>query len=131
MRLLWLDDVRDPIRGNWINDQRVSEVIWVKSYDEFVDWIQKNGLPDKVSFDHDLADEHYTGYYGEHDPALPEAYQVDPYEQFTEKTGYECAKWLIEYCMDNKKELPLWAVHSFNPVGKINIKKILESYARL
>jgi len=58
--VIWLDDVRDPFEndGEWQNFApiRASEVIWVKTYYEFVEWIEKNGLPDGIAFDHDLAD---------------------------------------------------------------------------
>ena len=40
----------------------------------------------------------------------------------------ECAKWLIEYCLDNNKNLPEYYVHSANPVGAKNIKSLLDSF---
>ena len=49
-------------------------------------------------------------------------------KQKHEKTGYHCAKWLIGYCMDNKKELPTWSSHSANPVGRDNINNILFNF---
>ena len=30
----------------------------VKNYDEFTEYIEKNGIPDYISFEHDLAPEH-------------------------------------------------------------------------
>jgi hypothetical protein len=58
--LLWLDDYRDPMQGQWLVFSPIAdaeyEVHWVKSYDEFVDWITKNGLPTGICFDHDLSD---------------------------------------------------------------------------
>lgn len=69
-----------------------------------------------ISFDHDLADEHYwkqnTG-------------------EFVEKTGYDCVKWLIEYCMDNDVDLPKFYCHSMNPVGKENIERLLKNFKKL
>lgn len=47
---------------------------------------------------------------------------------YFEKTGYECAKWLVEYCLDNDLDLPLCYVHSMNPVGKDNINNLLKNY---
>lgn len=129
-KLLWLDDKRDPFQGKWIeyySPQFVGNednIIWVKNYQEFTDWITENGLPYKICFDHDLADEHYA----------PEEFWDDKYndwaitQNFKEKTGYECAKWLIDYCIDNKLMPPLWVTHSANPVGAENINKILISF---
>jgi len=50
MKKLYLDDVRCPKTEGW-------DI--VRTYDDFVSWITKNGLPDEVSFDHDLAEIHY------------------------------------------------------------------------
>ena len=44
---LYLDDIRIPKTEGWVI---------VRTYDEFVNWITKNGLPEEVSFDHDLAE---------------------------------------------------------------------------
>lgn len=50
-------------------------------------------------------------------------------ETFSEKTGYDCAKWLINYCVDNRKELPTTIlVHSMNPAGTQNIWSLFNSY---
>ena len=50
LKKLYLDDVRIPQTEGW-------EI--VRNYDDFVKWIEENGLPDIVSFDHDLAEVHY------------------------------------------------------------------------
>ena len=42
-----------------------------------------------------------------------------------ENTGLDCAKWLVEYCLDNNTKLPDYIVHSANPAGKENIEKYL------
>ncbi len=51
-----------------------------------------------------------------------------PYDKYTEKTGYDCAKWLVEYCMNKGVKHPPYMVHSMNPVGKQNIISYVESY---
>ncbi len=66
---LYLDDVRTPTStldgyGPW-------QV--VRSYDEFVHWIQTNGIPDMISFDQDLADERHVcgeAKEGSHQPLI-------------------------------------------------------------
>lgn len=47
-----------------------------------------------------------------------------------EKTGYDCAKWLVEYCLDNNLKLPKWNIQSANPVGKDNINGLLLSFSK-
>ena len=92
---------------------------WViaRNYDEFVKIIQERGIPEIVSFDHDLADSHYDNP------------KDIPYDQYVEKTGYHCAKWLIYYCIDNKKELPpTILIHSMNVGGSLNIKSLFDTY---
>ena len=49
-------------------------------------------------------------------------------QQYKEKTGLECAKWLIDYCIDNNQELPNYLCHSQNPVGKDNILGLLDNF---
>jgi hypothetical protein len=123
--LLWLDDVREPSE-KWLVFSPIERpyiVKWVKSYTEFCDNILFDGLPDAICFDHDLSDFQAmkSGY-----PELME----DVRWPETEKTGYDCAKWLIEYCQDNNLKLPKWNIQSANPVGKENIKSLLENYTK-
>lgn len=50
---------------------------------------------------------------------------------FTEKTGYDCAKWFINYIIDIKLDLPKTIlIHSMNPVGSANIKSLFDSYIK-
>lgn len=93
MTRLFLDDLRTVPNG----------FVGVTSYKEFTDFILKNGLPDFISFDHDLG---------------------------LEESGYDCAKWLVEFCMDQKRILPDFSVHSQNPVGKENIESLLCNFRK-
>lgn len=90
---LYLDDLRPTPEGF----ERVY------TYEEFVAFITEKGLPDFISFDHDLG---------------------------LGKTGYDCAKWLVEYCLDHENSLPEFVVHSQNPVGKENIETLLNNFNR-
>lgn len=113
--LLWLDDERNPHLNNWLVFSPIEqpfEVVWVKKYHEFVSWIEENGLPDAICFDHDLSDIYIKK------------------STYIEKTGYDCAKWLVDYCIDNNKELPLYNIQSANPVGKENIDSLLKNYIK-
>lgn len=119
---LFLDDLRtlDMIYP----DQDPKEWVIVRNYHEFINYIQKFGLPEFISFDHDLGFEHTRWYFenGGHDNP-PDPSVAD----FTEKTGYDCAKWLVNYCVDNNKMVPIWYVHSHNPVGATNIREYLKN----
>ncbi len=118
---LFLDDYRNPKTSSFLSNKEIYITLdWVivRNYDEFVSCITKNGLPDLCSFDHDLADSHYNN-------------DVDiNYDDYQEKTGYHCAKWLIDYCIDNNLKPPNYLVHSMNPAGANNIVGIIESYNR-
>lgn len=126
---LFLDDERDPKNVTWVNLPLVDWVI-VRNYDQFVRCIQKNGLPEIITFDHDLADEHYAEYTAAHDPKSPTKGNIN-YNKFKEKSGFECAKWLAQYCIDNGFEIPQYFVHTMNPIGGMNISSILESAKRV
>lgn len=105
--LLWLDDMRNPSHPYWLEvyPKQLSNnnVVWVKNYSAFVEWIEQNGLPYMIAFDHDL---------GESD----------------DKSGMDCAKWLVEYCLDNGKLLPEYIIQSANPVGVENIDGLFKSF---
>lgn len=100
--LLWIDDIRDPYK--WLSNtlQDSHHIVWVKDYKEFVKYINDNGLPESISFDHDLG---------------------------LGKSGYDCAKYLVDYALDNNiKRFPKCACHSANPVGRDNIIGIINSF---
>jgi hypothetical protein len=128
---LFLDDIRVPFDCLKYMKADVSHIYedtdWdvVRSYEDFVGYIEHFGLPELISFDHDLADEHYSSEMY----SLSNSYN-EKYPTFKEKTGYECAKWLCDYCTKNKLLLPMYVVHSMNPIGKENILSVLESYTK-
>lgn len=111
---LFLDDERMPLDCiNYMQnriDCSIYQKTWiiVRCYDDFVYYITENGLPDIISFDHDLAD-----------------FKID-----REYTGKDCANWLINYCIENNKILPDYVVHSANTHGIINIKSILDNFKK-
>lgn len=79
----------------------------VKSYNEFAKYVKRQG-PDislhHISFDHDLG---------------------------KGKNGYDCAKFLVEWCLDNGYSIPSYDIHSANPVGAENIKSIFETVKKI
>jgi hypothetical protein len=129
MKKIYLDDIRTPIDKDWIV---------VRDYSEFVTKVQEIGLRniELISLDHDLGDSAMDEYFNNVSPN----YKLD-YNNITEKTGYDCAKWLVEHyyelnsVLDNtprtlKKEFnfPKITVHSANPIGAANIEGYLNNF---
>jgi hypothetical protein len=122
MSRLYLDDIRTP--------RTELNFDIVRNYEEFVMYILTNGLPNVVSFDHDLSLEHYEDYLSDKNwDKSDEEVQLD-YDSYKEKTGYDCAKWLVDYCIDNQLILPTCFVHSENRVGGDNIISYINNYLR-
>jgi len=124
---LFLDDVRLPKNVTWVNLPLVNWTI-VRNYLEFVKIITENGLPDNVTFDHDLAAEHYNPtMYSDNPNDYNKLYTAG---SFKEKTGLECVKWLVEYCMDKNLDFPSYTIHTMNPIGGQNMISYIESYRK-
>jgi hypothetical protein len=121
--MLFLDDVRRPS----VVFPLTFDAQWkiARNYAQFVQIITENGLPEIVSFDHDLADEHYPFNEPKGGTTNP---RTIPYESYKEKTGMDAAKWLVHYCDDRQLALPDFNVHSMNPIGRENIKMLLTNY---
>lgn len=124
---LFLDDDenRIPQKLSWIE---LPWAIWVivRNYNEFVECISKYGIPMMVSFDHDLAEQHYQEYH-----RANETDKTINYNNTKEKTGYHAAQFLAEYCISNKLKLPEYFIHSMNYMGKLNIKSVMESAQKI
>jgi hypothetical protein len=118
MNKIYLDDVRTPIDSTWIV---------VRSYDEFVEKVNEIRLEniDFISLDHDLGDsamkEWHTNVYHN--------YKLD-YNNITEKTGYDCAKWLVEQWLDGNPVVDVYT-HSANAIGSANIMGIINNYRHI
>lgn len=130
MKRLFLDDERNPVdcakfMYNRGVDCRIYHEEWtiVRSYGQFVDWIHKNGLPDLISFDHDLGDVLQLKI----DLPIEQWFDLEEKREFT---GMDCAKWLVNYCMDNNCSLPEYIVHSWNVSGCDNIKGLLIGFEK-
>jgi len=121
MKGLLLDDERGPeLCFHKTGHQIYLQTNWtiVKNYNEFVKYIETNGLPDVISFDHDLANEHYKN-------GADYNWRYFNYEIVKEKTGYHAALWLLTYIVSNDCKIPLLYVHSANPYGSKMINKVL------
>ena len=106
MKKLFLDDLRSV--NNVYNKSRISEFVVVRSYAEFVKYIQKNGLPEFISFDNDLG--------------LDEDGTIAP-------DGYAAAKWLVYKSGLDLRNLK-FNVHSANPMAAEQIRGLLSNYIR-
>lgn len=101
---LFLDDVR-PRPDGWAV---------ARSFGQFERILELYGVPATISFDHDLGMEHYKDAND----------KVIDYSKYTEKTGYDCAKLLVE-----RNEFPKLAiVHSWNSAGAMNIANLLSPH---
>ena len=126
---LFLDDFRNPEDCvTYMQTAIYTNLEWiiVRNYYAFITIIQNKGIPNIISFDHDLADQHY-------DKEIIKGQSYDEiYDLFDEKTGYHCALWLINYCIDNEEEIPNEIfIHSMNPAGSMNIKSLFDSYNKI
>lgn len=127
-KMLFLDDWREPaICATYMGVRGVNHQIYhgqweiVRSYGQFIKWITENGMPDFISFDHDLGDV----------DELKENLDVNEWfdlEGNKEYTGMDCARWLTNYCMDNGCKMAKFAVHSDNPGGRENIAGLINNY---
>jgi len=131
---IFLDDFRNPADCIIYMSARMNgyatiygqdDWVVVKNYPEFVEAIKAAGSNiGMISFDHDLAEGHY--HLNMVDGILDydgESFTSDDYN----KTGYHCAKWLLEYYQENNWSIPEILVHSMNPAGTENIKSLFKN----
>lgn len=106
MKKLFLDDIRtiDMVYDKSMED----EFDIVRTYQDFVHYIQRNGLPEFISFDNDL------GLNKKGEVALD---------------GYAAAKWLVYESGLDLRALQ-FKVHSANPVAAEQIKGLLNNYIK-
>jgi hypothetical protein len=133
---IYLDDVRTPKQGP------MEGVEWtvVRNYQEFVDAVKSAGLENIhiISLDHDLGDSAMSEYFNNVSPH----FTLD-YNNIIEKTGFHCAKWLIDHFYKvNQSRLsmerferrnipvkfPTVYVHSANPIGSANIMGYINNF---
>ena len=115
---IYLDDVRTPVDSTWVV---------ARNYDEFVRKVRSIGLDniEFISLDHDLGDsamkEWHTNVYHN--------YKLN-YNNITEKTGYDCAKWLVEQWLDGNPVVDVYT-HSANAIGSANIMGLINNYRHI
>lgn len=112
---IYLDDCRTPIQGKWVV---------VRTYDEFVNKVNELGLDSiyLISLDHDLGD-------GAMKELINGNGEIN-YDNITEKTGLDAAKFLASLSLELRIPLPQITVHSFNPIGSDNIISCINGYLK-
>jgi hypothetical protein len=126
MKRIYLDDVRTPTELGW-------EV--VRNYSEFVKRVEEIGLEniEVISLDHDLGDTAMDEYFHN----VRTNYTLN-YDHISEKTGYDCVKWLVQHYYDKNPEavgirsapghFPEVYTHSANPIGSANIMGYINNF---
>lgn len=131
-KCLFLDDQRVPENAYLWDDHKtlyegsgIKYGNWaiVRSYDQFVEYIQANGIPDVVSFDNDLFD--VTDYSVSREE-LTRQLMMDKWEEFPIKTGAHCAQHLVNQCLTQSVPIPEYYVHSANNNARPIIRKIMD-----
>lgn len=133
MKHLFLDDVRNPQQATlWGEDPPVNLIVksgiptwnWniVRSYDEFVKYIETNGIPDTVSFDNDLIDFADPKISNE---TVDKMFRMDGWQEFPIKTGAHCAQYLVDAVKARQCAMPKWYIHTANSAARPIIKQIL------
>jgi hypothetical protein len=115
MTKIYLDDVRTPVDKDWII---------VRDYEQFVSKIQDIGLEniELISLDHDLGDTAMSEWRKN----VYHNYSLN-YDNILEKTGMDCAKWLVEQWLDGKPVVDV-VVHSANAIGSANMMGYINNY---
>jgi hypothetical protein len=119
MTKIYLDDVRTPVDvENWV---------LVRSYEEFVDKVSQIGLEniELISLDHDLGDTAMAEWHKN----VYHNYTLD-YNNIKEKTGYDCAKWLVDQWMEGQPVVDVYT-HSANAIGSANIMGYINNYRHI
>ena len=111
---LFLDDERFTSDAFYLTGDEIYNTLqWdiVRNFEQFKCFIlskhNKGEFVSLISFDNDL------GFIG---------------NTTEEMRGVDCAKWLIDFCLDNNLDFPKYRVHSQNVVAAEHISGIIESF---
>ena len=83
-----MDDCRNPI-NNAPEEFLKEEIVWVKSYEEFDEYMKNNPMPTMISFDYVLGQ-------------VPNKFN----------DGFACAKSVLRKCCDENVPWPRYRIHS-------------------
>ena len=107
---LYLDDCRNPLIT-------VDGLPWViaRNYEEFKQALDTRGMPEFVSLDHDLYEEHMKMYFYMKANKL----KTIDYSVFEHKTGLDCCKILMDFIYEVWEDFPRLGLnlHTHNKYG--------------
>lgn len=114
---IFLDDIRVPSDVTWVEIPRIKDWVIVRNFEEFQNEITKSKYktsgPQHISFDHDLAEEHYSGDFSR------------------AKSGYHCAQLTVQLAIANEwHNIPNFTIHSMNEIGSKRIKEAMKDFER-
>lgn len=118
--VLWLDDTRDPNDSELAYGYYDDNIIWVRSYEDFINEIKRN-MPDIISFDYDLGEDVAINNV-KNGMSKKDARRLKKQV----KNGKDCAEWLVNYCKSNKINIPRINVHSQNRKGCAGIFSVID-----
>ena len=125
LKILWVDDTRKPFKqfelaaqGKQTSKVGMNNQIafvelmkkynimfdCVHNYTEFVEYIQKNGVPEFISFDRDLGAASTDG-----------------------KSSKDCAIFLVNYCKQHGEQIPMYYIHSANSSAFKELTNVLST----
>ena len=114
---VFLDDIRIPgmahnaVKGLGPDYMATDKWTIARDYFEFIHIVNKHfDEIELVSFDHDLACVDKDG---------------------KEWTGKDATDYIINYCLDNVKDLPDWYAHTDNTSGRQNIIGAINGYLKM
>lgn len=117
---LFLDDERVPSGVTWDPEFPLGKQWFiVRDIDQFkkvIDWNLEN--IEHIAFDHDLGPNHYPRSV------------TDMGDHSDGRTGMDCAKYLVDQCIERNIKIPNFSVHSMNPAGRENIRSLLNGFRR-
>ena len=105
---LFLDDARKVSDVTWVT--LPENVAWViaRSFEDFIQTIQKMGIPKFIAYDCDLCQDHYDAFFN-----LREHY-ITEYRNFKTRCGIHCMEYLLYICKKNKIKHPDFILHTRN-----------------
>lgn len=130
---IFLDDERKPTLNTKylrkINGFGALYIIYpwfvITNFEDFKKMIIENGLPHRISFDHDLGSVLTN-------PKEKDLKRKNQKSRIILPSGMDCAKWLIDYCIENNIKLTTEIkVHSANPIGANNIRTLITNFKKL
>lgn len=116
---LFLDDVRIPASVTWMKLPHPASWSIVRSFDQFKKHIIEHGVPEFVTFDHDLHESHYKKFLDDRD-------ETKEFDYGPEKTGLHCAQFLANYCAEVDEKFPPFMVHSLNDTAAARIERFID-----